>query len=169
MRTRLLTGVLLLVWAVTAAGEEPSPSAAVAEGAANCWNHVAACVEYKTLSLPPTQVALSWDFPVLFVRRTLWDTAYMFTAPGRWDRGDWSRFSLLTGIAGGSFALDHQVDIESRARHPRSNTERDIENPLEDFGNYPAILGMIGGSLIGGIVFENEEAKTLAVDAGEAL
>jgi len=133
-----------------------------------CWNHVARCVDAHAHALPPTQPLL-WTFPLHFAERTFWDTAYMFTAPGRWERHDWERFTLLTGIAGGSFALDHQVDIESRGRHPRSKTERDIENRLKDFGSYPAIAGMLGGSLLGGLIFQNEEAKNLAVDAGEAV
>jgi hypothetical protein len=170
LRLQLLFPLALLVSAASWAEESPP----VPLGAEGCWGHVVACVDAKTHRIPPTQL-LSWnffwslEFPERFVERTFWDTAYMLTAPGRWEAHDWQRFTLLTGIAGGSFALDHQVDLESRARHPRGSTERQVEIRLGDFGSFPAIAGMLGGSFVGGLIFDNEEAKRLAVDAGEAL
>jgi membrane-associated phospholipid phosphatase len=170
MRAHVLVPLMLLVSVASWADESPP----VALHAESCWDHVADCVDAKTHAIPPTQLLSwhffwSWEFPKRFLERTVWDTAYMLTAPGRWDGHDWQRFTLLTGIAGGSFALDHQVDLESRVRHPRSNTERKVENWLEDFGSFPAIAGMLGGSFVGGLIFDNEEARRLAVDAGEAL
>jgi len=163
----LLAGILLLLAAPIACADESSQTP-VDDLSKDCWAHVARCIDLKTHAIPPTQV-LSLEFPLRFAERTFWDTAFMFTAPGRWDEYDWRRFSLLAGIGGGSFALDHQVDIESRNRHPRGHTERDIEKWLQYSGDYPAIAGMLGGSLLGGMIFHNEEAKSLAVDAGEAL
>ena len=125
--------------------------------------------EQKAQGLAATRTAFSLDFPFTFAQRVFWDTGYLLTAPGRWDRQDWTRFSLFAAATGGMMGLDRQIDIESRVRHPRSASERDVEDGLQNLGDLPGTADDPGDAYALGLLTGNDEASRLATDAGEAL
>lgn len=57
--------------------------------------------ERKALEIPPTHPSFSLNFPFTSTRRVLWDTGYILTAPARWDRWGWAKFSLFAVVTGG--------------------------------------------------------------------
>jgi membrane-associated phospholipid phosphatase len=121
------------------------------------------------LDLAPTRVAFSLDFPLQLVRRVLWDTGYLLTAPGRWDRSDWTQFSLVAAGTAGVMGLDREIDVQSRINHPRGNRERHFENSLEALAELPGIAGVVGGSAIVGLLAKSDRLTRLAVDMSESL
>ncbi len=123
----------------------------------------------RARELPPTHPAFSLSFPVRFVRRLLWDSGALLTAPARWDRWNWGQAAIFAAATGGFMGLDREIDIQSRKRHPRGNTEKSIENALQDFGYAPGIAAVVGGGYLFGFLTGSDDAKNLATDAGEAL
>src|SRR5262249_39460186 len=121
------------------------------------------------LELPPLQPAWSFDFPLNFGRHTLWDTAYILTAPTRWDGCDWAKFSLFAAATGGAFGLDGPIDRWSRVHDPRSSTEADIENAIQNFGALPGIASVLGGGYVYGLLARDEWMQRAPFSLGEAL
>jgi hypothetical protein len=188
MATRLLLygAVLLLPFAVRAAttidpaeAEAAQPEATpAAEGGAPAAAETAETggvrgaadwVARKTLALQPLDPSLSLELPLAFGRRLLWDTGYILTAPARWDACDWGKFGLFTAGTGAALGLDSPVDTWSRVKNPRSNTEADIENAIQKFGEIAGVGGVVGGSYLFGLVTDNRQAKLMAFDVAEGL
>ena len=142
---------------------QPTPAVAAASGGIGAW------VAEHTTSLPPVQPALSFDFPLEFGRHLMWDTAYILTAPARWDRCDWVEFSLLAAATGGTFGLDDPIDHWSRVTDPRSNTEADIEDAIQNFGSLAGIAGVLGGGYLYGLLAGDERMQRDPFTLGESL
>lgn len=126
-------------------------------------------VARKTLALDPLDPSLSLHLPLAFGRRMLWDTGYLLTAPVRWDGCDWAKFAAFGLATGGALGLDKPIDIASRVKHPRSNTEADIENAIQKFGEIAGIGGVVGGAYLFGLVTDNQTSKRMAFDIAEGL
>ncbi|MFI5395383.1 MAG: phosphatase PAP2 family protein [Candidatus Binatia bacterium] len=176
LRLLALLGALLLPAPVCDAQETPPASirsVSPPEGQLNnsepCLANVSGCFERHALGLAPTHPGFTIDFPLQFARRTFWDTGYILTAPGRWDRSDWTRFSLFAAGTGATMGLDHQIDIASRLHHPRSGTEGSVEDAIQEFGDLPGGAVVAGAPLVFGLLAGNEDAARLGVDVGEAL
>lgn len=150
----------------------PEASASQAEASASEAGGVQGAADWvarKTLALDPLDPSLSLELPLAFGRRTLWDTAYLLTAPARWDGCDWTKFSLFGLATGGTLGLDKPIDILSRVKNPRSNTEADIENAVQRFGEIVGVGGVVGSGYLFGLVTDNVEAKRMAFDIAEGL
>jgi hypothetical protein len=126
-------------------------------------------VAERALAVPPTHWRLDVDLPLSFGQRLLWDTAFLVTEPARWESPEWARFGLFAGAAGAAFGADRTIDIESRIRHPRSSSEGDFENGVEEFGSLPGIVGVAGGSALIGWLTEDQRAREISIDSGEAV
>jgi membrane-associated phospholipid phosphatase len=126
-------------------------------------------VARKTLALEPTAPSLSLELPLNLGRRVLWDAGYLLTAPTRWDRCDWTRFALFAAATGGTLLLDDPIDVASREHNPRSQSEADIEDNIQKFAELPGIAAVLGGGYAYGLIADNEEAKRMTIDTGEAL
>ena len=126
-------------------------------------------IDRRTLELPATH----WRFELGFARdlaqRLVWDTAYWLTEPVRWDEPDWARFGGFAAATGAGFAADRTIDIESRIRHPRRDSERRVEDGFEELGDLGGVVGVVGGSALIGLATGNELAEQVSVDSGEAL
>jgi membrane-associated phospholipid phosphatase len=150
--------------AATPAGEaQPTPSVAAAPGGIGTW------VSDRTLALHPVRPAWSLDFPLEFGRHLVWDTAYLLTAPTRWDGCDWGKFSLFAAAFGGTLGLDEPIDHWSRVSDPRSNTEADIEDAIQKFGEVIGVTSVLGGGYLYGLVTGSEEMQSKPFTLGEAL
>jgi membrane-associated phospholipid phosphatase len=147
----------------------PAPAAAAEEVEAGRLRRGAEWVADRATGAEPLRPVLSLRLPLVLGRQILWDTAYLLTAPARWDRCDWTRFSLLIASTGAWIGLDEPVDVFSREDHPRSNTEADIEDAIEKFAELPGIAGVIGGGLVYGTIAGDERAQAAAMRIGEAL
>jgi PAP2 superfamily protein len=146
----------ILAWALAAAALAAPASAA---------DYVAE----RTLELPPTRWRLDVDFPLVYGERLLWDTAYLVSAPVRWETPDWARFGVFAAATGGTLGADRTIDVESRRRHPRSGSERDVENGIEEFGSLPGIAGIAGGAAVAGLLADSDFAKAISADSIEAV
>src|SRR5438270_9935079 len=141
------------------AAENPSPPATGFVG----------YVDRRARELPATHWRAELDFPLELTQRLLWDTAYIVTEPGRWDAPDWARFGGFAAATGAGFAADRTIDIESRIRHPRRDSERRVEDGFEELGDLGGVVGVVGGSALIGLATGNELAEQVSVDSGEAL
>lgn len=99
-------------------------------------------------------VGLVWD-----------DIKATFTAPARWDTCDW----LVAGgvVAGIGTVAAFDEDIQRAVQRNRNGTLDDIFSNIQGFGNEYA-PGVIGAFYLGGMVFHDNEAKAVALDAASA-
>jgi len=149
------------------------PSAPPASDAATaskpcCVRLFGVSVADHALALPPTRPSFTLAFPVDLGRRILWDGAYLLTAPLRWETREWVELSLFVGGTGAALGLDGPIS-EASLDQPRSTTEADVENAIEQFGELPGIAGVLGGGLALGIVLQNERLVSQTITVGEAL
>lgn len=171
-RTR---GVLLAAIAAAAIlagppGSAAGQSSAVPPAAAKpcCVRLFGVSVADHALALPATRPSFTLAFPVDLGRRLLWDGAYLLTAPLRWQTREWVELSLFVGGTGGALGLDGPLDQASQ-NHPRSTTEADVEDAIQQFGELPGIAGVLGGGLALGIVLQNERLVSQTITVAEAL
>lgn len=93
------------------------------------------------------------------------DIKATFTAPARWDTRDWL---VAGGVAAGIGAVAvFDEDIERAVQRNRNGTLDDIFSNVQGFGNEYA-PGVIGAFYLGGMVFHDNEAKAVALDATSA-
>jgi membrane-associated phospholipid phosphatase len=163
------TLVVVAARAVSFAAEDLRQGTTTAPAPPSSPAHPIERIAERTRELPPTRWTLEFDTPLLFVERVLWDTAYLSTAPARWDAPDWGRFTLFAAVTGGAFGADRTIDIESRINHPRSSSEKDFEDAVEELGSLPGIAGVVGGATIFGLAIGSDLAKSISADAGEAV
>jgi membrane-associated phospholipid phosphatase len=163
------TLVVVAARTVSLAAEDPQQGTTTTPAPASSPAHPIERIAERTRELPPTRWTLEVETPLRFVERVLWDTAYLSTAPARWDAPDWGRFTLFAAATGGAFGADHTIDIESRIHHPRSTSEKNFEDAVEELGSLPGIAGVVGGAAILGFAFDSDLAKSISADAGEAV
>jgi len=99
------------------------------------------------------------------VKRVEHDIAGTFTAPAHWDAGDWL---LAGGVAAGigvTAAFDSK--IQKAVQRNRNGTTDRIFKDIEPFGTEYA-AGVIGAFYLGGELFHDERAKSVALDAASA-
>ena len=125
--------------------------------------------EDGTRALPPTRPGFTLDFPLDYGKRVLWDVGYVLTSPGRWDTGDWASVGIVAAGTGALFGADRSIDVESRKHHPRSSSEKHIEDGIQNFGSLAGIVGVVGGAELFGLLAGNDEMKSLGADALEAV
>jgi membrane-associated phospholipid phosphatase len=119
-------------------------------------------------SAEPLSDPFAWRTPLVFGRQVLWDTAYLLTAPVRWDRHDWARFTLLAAATGAFLGIDDPVD-SFVTDHPRSSTEADIEDGIQKLAELPGIAAVVGGGYLYGLLADEAPAANAALRTGEAL
>src|SRR5579864_3055467 len=96
----------------------------------------------------------------------VWDNIKgTFTAPAHWDTCDW----LVAGglVAGIGTVAVFDEDIQRAVQRNRNSTLDDIFKNVQGFGNEYA-PGVIGAFYLGGLVFHDDEAKAVALDAASA-
>lgn len=99
-------------------------------------------------------VGLVWD-----------DIKATFTAPAYWDTRDWLIAGGVAASVGTVAVFDE--DIQKAVQRNRNTTLDDIAKGVQGFGNEYA-PGVIGAFYLGGMVFDNPEAKVVALDATSA-
>lgn len=99
-------------------------------------------------------VGLVWD-----------DIKATFTAPAHWDTCDWL---IVGGVAAGIGTVAvFDEDIQRAVQRNRNGTLDDIFSNVQGFGNEYA-PGVIGAFYLGGMVFDDPQAKSVALDAASA-
>lgn len=159
----------LLASPAIAAADDPAASDVASRSRASGGLAISRYFEDGARSVGPTEPALTLDFPATYVRRVLWDVGYVLTSPGRWERDDWASFGIVAAGTGALFGADRSIDIESRRRHPRSSSEKHIEDGIQNFGSFAGIAGVVGGAELFGFVTGNDGMKSLGADALEAV
>jgi membrane-associated phospholipid phosphatase len=99
-------------------------------------------------------VGLVWD-----------DIKATFTAPADWDTRDWLIAGGVVASVGTVAVFDE--DIQRAVQRNRNQTVDDIFKGVQGFGSQ-YVPGVIGAFYLGGIVFDNPEAKAVALDATSA-
>ncbi len=110
-------------------------------------------------SSPPTvpECLFCLDYGTL----VLSDTRHVLSAPLRWEREAWLRFSVAALGVGVVALLDKPV-FEAVQRHPHTASNR-IANIFEPFGAQYA-LGILGIFYLDGLAFDHPEATAVAQD-----
>jgi len=96
----------------------------------------------------------------------VWDNIKeTFTAPAHWDTCDW----LVAGgvVAGIGTVAAFDEDIQRAVQRNRNSTVDDVFKNIQGFGNEYA-PGVIGAFYLGGMVFDDPNAKSVALDAASA-
>jgi membrane-associated phospholipid phosphatase len=93
------------------------------------------------------------------------DIKTTFTAPANWDTRDWL---IAGGVAAsiGTVAVFDE-DIQKAVQRNRNQTTDDIFKGVQGFGS-EYVPGVIGAFYLGGMVFNDPEAKAVALDATSA-
>lgn len=99
-------------------------------------------------------VSLVWD-----------DIKATFTAPANWDARDWLVFGGVAASVGTVAVFDE--DIRQAVQRNRNGTLDDIAKGVQGFGNEYA-PGVIGAFYLGGMLFDDPQAKSVALDATSA-
>ena len=125
-------------------------------------------VEHESPRHPPDEVAhgtadiqeclLCLDYGKLLLQ----DTAHVLSSPAYWDKKDWLTFSIATITVVGTAALLDDP-IEEGMQRNRNSTTDDMANIFEPFGAEYS-LGVLGGFYLTGVAFENQKAKSVAID-----
>jgi hypothetical protein len=99
-------------------------------------------------------VGLVWD-----------DIKATFTAPASWDTRDWLIFGGVAASVGTVAVFDG--DIQGAVQRNRNQTVDDVFKHVQGFGNEYA-PGVIGAFYVGGMLFDDPRAKSVALDAASA-
>lgn len=99
-------------------------------------------------------VGLVWD-----------DIKATFTAPATWNTRDWLIFGGVAASVGTVAVFDE--DIQRAVQRNRNKTLDDFSTAVQGFGNEYA-PGVIGAFYVGGMVFDDPQAKAVALDATSA-
>lgn len=93
------------------------------------------------------------------------DIKATFTAPAHWNTCDWL---VAGGVAAGIGTVAvFDEDIQRAVQRNRNGTLDDIFSNVQGFGNEYA-PGVIGAFYLGGMVFDDPQAKSVALDATSA-
>ena len=93
------------------------------------------------------------------------DIAEVFTSPARWERKEWTVFSAaIIGI--GSLALLDRL-VWDFMRRNRSNPADNVAGVLSDIGGVYSV-GLLVPFYVAGLVWDNEKAVSVALDAWSA-
>jgi hypothetical protein len=89
------------------------------------------------------------------------DAVQMATAPLHWEGGDWAKFGLGVAAVGGAILLDRDLRriVE---RNSTSGLVR-VADAVAPFGSYYS-FGVLGGFYLGGKLFQNDKALSVAQD-----
>lgn len=104
-------------------------------------------------------------FSKAYGRLLLDDVKATFTAPADWNTRDWLVFGGVVASVGTVAVFDK--DINKAIQRNRNGTVDDIFKGVQGFGNEYA-PGVIGAFYLGGMVFNDPEAKAVALDATSA-
>ena len=89
------------------------------------------------------------------------DVKQVFTAPVHWEAKEW----LVSGsvFAGIGLTMLFDEDIQKAVQRRRSHTVDDIFGAIEPFGQEYS-LGLLGAFYVGGEIFKDPRAKSVALD-----
>jgi membrane-associated phospholipid phosphatase len=93
------------------------------------------------------------------------DIKATFTAPANWDTRDWLIAGGVAASVGTVAVFDE--DIQKAVQRNRNQTTDDIFKGVQGFGS-EYVPGVIGAFYLGGMVFNDPEAKAVALDATSA-
>jgi membrane-associated phospholipid phosphatase len=106
----------------------------------------------------PREIGLfSLDFPKMVVG----DAWQIASAPARWTACDWGTFGIAAGGIGAAGLLDKTV--RDAAQRNRGATIDRIAEDVQLLGTGYS-LGILGGFYVGGLIADDENAKSVAVD-----
>ena len=97
-----------------------------------------------------------------YLRLLVLDTTYILTAPAHWGREEWRNFSLYTAGIGAVMLLDKPI-YEAVQRNKTASTD-DFAKSVQEVGSYPS-FGIMGAFYAGGLLLDDNRAKTVAMDA----
>src|SRR5262249_44740482 len=89
------------------------------------------------------------------------DVREVFTAPAHWDPPAWLVFS---GVTAGILTVGvFDEDLQKAVQRNRTRTTDDIFKAVQPFSAEYSV-GMLGGFYLGGEIFKDPKAKTVALD-----
>ena len=135
------------VGAVLAEADTTAPASGLASGAAKTGPEGWISVDYAKLL---------WD-----------DTKETATSPLRWDADEWRNFGLITGGLAISVAFLDKP-IRDAAQRSRSSSADDFFRNIEKFGTKQYGLPVLAGFYAVGLVADDYNAKTVALDGFSA-
>jgi membrane-associated phospholipid phosphatase len=133
--------------AVLAEADTTAPASGLASGAAKTGPEGWISVDYAKLL---------WD-----------DTKETATSPLRWDADEWRNFGLITGGLAISVAFLDKP-IRDAAQRSRSSSADDFFRNIEKFGTKQYGLPVLAGFYAVGLVADDYNAKTVALDGFSA-
>jgi hypothetical protein len=92
-----------------------------------------------------------------YFKSYLIDTAYILSAPSRWDKYDWLTASLVVGTAAGLYAFDQ--NIHDWAQKRRGQTSDNIARFVKPFGEGQYTIPALGLVYLYGFKVDDDRAK----------
>ena len=89
------------------------------------------------------------------------DAVQIATAPLHWEGTDWAKFGLGVAAVGGAILLDRDLR-QAVERNSTSGLVR-VADAVAPFGSYYS-FGVLGGFYLGGKLFQNDKALSVAQD-----
>ena len=144
-RVAPLPALILLMSIAAAMAEETNATEAVA------LSKAPTPIKADPLHLAPSYPRLVWD-----------DTRLVLSAPARWDKHDWLKFSAASlAVVGSGFLLDRRV-----AEHVKNNNNDSLSSALKKIEPFGAeySFGVLGAFYVAGAVTDDSNAKQVTGD-----
>ncbi len=103
-----------------------------------------------------------YDYTIDFSRLLISDTEHTLTAPQRWGSQEWRELTLYSAAFGAVLILDKPIYDEINRQ--RSHSLDRFAGFIQGFGSYPS-FGIMGAFYAGGMMYDDSNAKSVAVDA----
>jgi membrane-associated phospholipid phosphatase len=111
--------------------------------------------------LPERNYAVDSPFTLDSPKLLLADTAYVLTAPARWDKKEWLTFSFIASGIGAAAFTDKPV--RSWVLHNRNDVGYDVVDNFHRYEVYYSV-GALGLFYAGGVACDNPRARAVAID-----
>jgi len=109
----------------------------------------------------PDSKEFSWRFGPDFLSQSGADFKEIFTAPARWDGGDWAVFAALAGTGVALFAFDQNLyDAVQERKTARSE---DASKVISKFGNGGYLGGLMAALYASGELFKSRSLRRTAL------
>ncbi|MDH4101490.1 MAG: phosphatase PAP2 family protein [Nitrospirota bacterium] len=95
------------------------------------------------------------------------DTKEVVSAPARWEKSDWLRFSVIAGVTAGLYAADQE--IQDHVQENRDSTSDDLSKIFKKFGEGGYTLPPLAALYAYGHYYENEKARKTALLSVESF
>jgi membrane-associated phospholipid phosphatase len=105
--------------------------------------------------------AHSWKFGGFYLKKAGSDFKDIFTAPGRWRKGDWAAFAALAGTGALLYVFDQEIYDSVQAR--KTAGSEDASAIISKFGNSGYLAALMTVMYASGEVFDSRPLRRTAL------